>query len=196
MINPLDFRHQPFQRVGGKRSHLIGRRPVIGKENIDHRHGNLRVFLTRCQDQAHDAKCQTGKQQQRRERRIDEHTGKAAGQPQFGLLHVISTGLRLDILIRSYGLTPPCRASSSGWCRSVAGSRPYFYCCACYSPEIRLAGGFRITCSPPFRPETTEIRPSGKGYPTRTSRSDGLPSSSTKTDGRLPRQIRASFGMA
>ncbi|MEZ5722247.1 MAG: hypothetical protein R3D59_11810 [Paracoccaceae bacterium] len=61
---------------------LFGGNAGVGKEHVDHRHRDLRVFLARREDQPHDAQPEAGEQQQRRERRVDEGLGQTAGQPE------------------------------------------------------------------------------------------------------------------
>ncbi len=85
VIDAGDLAHQPLQRVGGEARHLLRGDAGIGEEHIDHRHRDLRVFLPGCEDQPHDTEAETGQQQQRRERRIDERLGKTAREAEpFG----------------------------------------------------------------------------------------------------------------
>ena len=47
VVDALDFRHQPLERIGGQRRDLIGRGAVVREEHVHHRHRDLRGFLAR-----------------------------------------------------------------------------------------------------------------------------------------------------
>ncbi len=83
VLDAGDLAHQPLERVGGERGHLLGGDAGILEEHVDHRHRDLRIFLPRREDQAHDAEPEAGEQEQRRQRRIDEGLREAAGKPEI-----------------------------------------------------------------------------------------------------------------
>ena len=84
-IDVLDagkLRHQPLQRLGNEVGDLAGRSAGIGDEDVDHGHGNLRVFLARRDQHAEQADQEEGHQQQGRQRQFDEGARGAPGNAQ------------------------------------------------------------------------------------------------------------------
>ena len=77
-----DFAHQAFQRINGQTGYLVRRSAGIAEEHVHHGYGNLRVFLTRGEQQPHDADGKAGQQQQQRQGRMDELLRHGAGNAQ------------------------------------------------------------------------------------------------------------------
>ncbi len=114
VLDALNFAHQPFQGVGGKRGHLLGRGAVILKENVDHRHRDLRILLPGSRHQAENAQRQTGDQQQGRQGRTDETLCQLPGQAQRVLDFIVGRVV-LWCVVCHVPAPCPIRRQRRGW---------------------------------------------------------------------------------
>ena len=83
VIDPGYLAHEAFQRPRHQTGDLLGRNPRIRHKNVDHGYGDLRILLSRGDDQTQDTNGQCGKKQQRRERRMNKALGHPAREPQI-----------------------------------------------------------------------------------------------------------------
>ena len=69
-------------------------RPLASHEDVDHRHGNLRLLLARQGEEGDEAHRQGGEQEQRRERRLDEGARQAPGNAEAHGVTTVSPSRR------------------------------------------------------------------------------------------------------
>ena len=79
-VNRLD---DALKRLGHQLHIVRRRKPRSCDTNVDHRHADLRLFLTRDDDRSHQPHQHRGQQEQRRQRRGDGGAGDAARDAQF-----------------------------------------------------------------------------------------------------------------
>ena len=84
MLDAGDRLDDGFQRFGHKLDRILGPQAVSADMDIDHGHGNLRLFLARERDQGDDAQKHGRDQGKRGQRRGDERMGQRTGNTAFG----------------------------------------------------------------------------------------------------------------
>ena len=82
MLDAIDALDDGLQRLGDELDGVLGLQAVGLDDDIDHRHGNLRLFLARQGHEREQAERQRRDQQQRRQRRGDEGAGERAGKTE------------------------------------------------------------------------------------------------------------------
>ena len=94
VLDPVDAFDDVFERPGDELDCFVGLVAVGGYDDVDHRHADLRFFLTRQREDGQGAGDQRRQQQERRQRGIDESAGENAGNPQFHGAANVSPSLR------------------------------------------------------------------------------------------------------
>ena len=89
MLDSGNLAHDSLKWRNREIGNLSCRSARILDPEIDHGHGDLRVFLARNQQITHDAHHEHGDVEQRRERRIDEILGHAASEAEIGVVQFI-----------------------------------------------------------------------------------------------------------
>ena len=102
VLDAVDALDDRLERLGHELHRVLGLQPVGADVDVDHRHGDLRLFLARQLDERDEAERERGKQDQRAERRGDERLRQPAGNAELHGTITRSPGLRpLRISTRS-----------------------------------------------------------------------------------------------
>ena len=78
MLDAIDGLDDGLKWLGNELHGIVGFQPIRRDEDIDHRHGNLRLFLPRQRNERDQAQRQACEQEQLRQWRCYEEAGKMA----------------------------------------------------------------------------------------------------------------------